>query len=910
VSLEIMMAAIRVDDRDYEVKATDNLLQACLSLGLDIPYFCWHPALGSVGACRQCAVKQFHDENDRTGRVVMSCMTPAADGTRLSLLDAEVAAFRASVIEWLMTNHPHDCPVCEEGGECHLQDMTLMTGHTYRRYRFRKRTFRNQYLGPFVKHEMNRCIACYRCVRFYGDYAGGRDLDVFGAHNQVYFGRDQDGVLESEFSGNLVEVCPTGVFTDKPFSANYVRKWDLKGTASVCPHCGVGCNTILNARDGQVRRTLNRFNAEVNRYFLCDRGRFGYDYANSRTRLRLPLIARDGVAEAVSRETALGRVATMLRDDNAIGIGSPRASLESNFALRTLVGPQHFHLGVSDLEYSLLKVTLDVLQHGAAPVASLRDAEESDAVLILGDNVPDTAPRLALTLRQALHLAAVELAARQKIPAWQDAAVRDAGRGHRKPLIIATSDATRLDEVASATYRCAPDDIARLGFAVAHALDPSVPPVPGPALHVEAAGIADVLRNAERPLVVTGTGHGNAATIRAAGHVADALRKQGRAARIIVTVPECNSIGLALIGGAPLSEALQALKTGAARSAIVLENDLFRHASFKSVEDALNAAEHVVVLDSVDSETVHHAHVFLPAAAFGEAGGTLVNYEGRAQRFFPVVLPDDAVTASWRWLNEAACDAGRSNARWDSLDQAIAAFCDEVPGLAAMREAAPDSDFRVVGNRVANAPHRFSGRTALHADRRVQEPITKPGPDAPYSNSMEGYYGDMPGALFPYFWAPAWNSVQSVNKFQQEIGSFLRHGPVGVRLIAPQGNGSVVSADEIPPPFSRRAGEWLVVPRSHVFGSDELSALAPAVAERIPSPTIGLNAEDAAAVNIVAGETAQVSIGEESLTANAEIRPSLPRGVAALDVGLPGTQAYQLPAWATICRVGSAGVRA
>ena len=174
--------------------------------------------MGSVGACRQCAVKQFHGEDDKHGRMVMACMIEAADGTRISIGDPEAVKFRASVIEWLMTNHPHDCPVCEEGGECHLQDMTLMTGHAYRRYRFKKRTFRNQYLGPFITHEMNRCIACYRCVRFYREYAGGRDFDVFAAHNHVYFGRHEDGVLESEFSGNLAEVCPTGVFDDKPFA--------------------------------------------------------------------------------------------------------------------------------------------------------------------------------------------------------------------------------------------------------------------------------------------------------------------------------------------------------------------------------------------------------------------------------------------------------------------------------------------------------------------------------------------------------------------------------------------------------------------------------------------------------------------------------------------------------------------
>ena len=170
---------IYVDNQPYEVNPEQNLLQACLSLGFDLPYFCWHPALGSVGACRQCAVKQFKDENDTHGRIVMACMTPAAEGTRISIDDPEAVEFRAGIIEWLMLNHPHDCPVCDEGGECHLQDMTVMTGHDYRRYRFDKRTFRNQYLGPFVNHEMNRCIQCYRCVRFYRDYAGGDDLNAF-----------------------------------------------------------------------------------------------------------------------------------------------------------------------------------------------------------------------------------------------------------------------------------------------------------------------------------------------------------------------------------------------------------------------------------------------------------------------------------------------------------------------------------------------------------------------------------------------------------------------------------------------------------------------------------------------------------------------------------------------------------
>src|SRR5665648_963474 len=178
--VEITMAKIRIDGKYYEVKTDKNLLETCLALGLDIPHFCYHPALGSAGACRLCAVKKFRDKDDGKGRIVMSCMEPVAEGLIISIDDPDAKAFRAAVIESLMTNHPHDCPVCDEGGECHLQDMTVMTGHAYRRYRGLKRTFRNQDLGPFVTHELNRCITCYRCTRLYNDYAGGHDFGVFG----------------------------------------------------------------------------------------------------------------------------------------------------------------------------------------------------------------------------------------------------------------------------------------------------------------------------------------------------------------------------------------------------------------------------------------------------------------------------------------------------------------------------------------------------------------------------------------------------------------------------------------------------------------------------------------------------------------------------------------------------------
>jgi len=206
------MPTLIIDDITVSVPDGTNVLEAARSIGITIPHFCWHPALGKAGACRVCAVKIL--EGPAKG-LQMSCMLPAQDGMVVSTGDAEAQAMRKSVIEWLMINHPHDCPVCDEGGECQLQDFTIAGGHGLRRYDGRKRTHVNQYLGERIEHEMNRCIQCYRCVRFYQEYAGGTDFGVTGRAGSVYFGRQQDGQLESPFSGNLVDICPTGVFTDK-----------------------------------------------------------------------------------------------------------------------------------------------------------------------------------------------------------------------------------------------------------------------------------------------------------------------------------------------------------------------------------------------------------------------------------------------------------------------------------------------------------------------------------------------------------------------------------------------------------------------------------------------------------------------------------------------------------------------
>ncbi|HEY3269291.1 MAG TPA: NADH-quinone oxidoreductase subunit NuoG [Armatimonadota bacterium] len=904
------MATIVVDGQSFHVEDGQNLLQACIALGLNLPYFCWHPALGSVGACRQCAVKQYKDEKDTRGRLVMACMTAAADGTRLSIEDAEAHEFRASVIEWMMINHPHDCPVCDEGGECHLQDMTVMTGHDYRRTQCHKRTFYNQNLGPLVNHEMNRCIQCYRCVRFYRDYAGGRDFDAFVLRNQVYFGRQADGVLESPFSGNLVEVCPTGVFTDKTLKRHYTRKWDLQTAPSVCAHCGVGCNTIPGERYGMLRRIRNRYNGEVNGYFLCDRGRYGYEFVNSERRIRQALLRREpgGRQEPVSKEEAIQAVAALLSGGaRVIGIGSPRASLEANFALRALVGPDSYHAGLSGAEWRLLSSMAALLRNSPARSASLADVGEADAVLVLGEDVSNTAPMLALALRQSVRRQPMEIARKMRIPEWDDNAVREALQQERGPLYLATVCATRLDEIATRAYRAAPDDLARLGFAVAHALDPDAPPAPGLSddLTALASGIATALKDAKQPLIVSGSGCGSEAVLRAAAAVGAALCAAGNPARLCFAVPECNSMGLALMGGEGLEAAVAAARKGAIDAVIVLENDLYRRAEAEQVNALFDAARIVIALDHLETPTVERADIVLPSATFAEGDGDLVNNEGRAQRFYQVFVPEGDTQESWRWLSDVAAAPGRPDGGWENLDGVAAAMAQSLDVFAPVLEVAPPAGFRIAGQKVAREPARYSGRTAISANIDVHEPQPPDDPDAPLSFSMEGFQEQPPSPLIPRFWAPGWNSIQALNKYQEEIAGPLRGGDPGRRLIEPNGTAKPDYPADIPAAFAPRADERLAVPLYHIFGSEELSALSPGVAELAPKPYVGISEADATALAAEEGDQIGVIVDGVTRYLHVRIVAGLPAGVVGLPVGLLDLDVLELPTWARLSSPGA-----
>ncbi len=873
------VATITVDGRTHEVDDSKNLLEVCLNLGYDLPYFCWHPALGSVGACRQCAVKQYAKEDDQKGRIVMSCMTPAADGTRISIADPEAKEFRGQVIEWLMESHPHDCPICDEGGECHLQDMTTMSGHVYREYRFNKQTFRNQQLGPLINHEMNRCIECYRCVRYYQDYAGGHDLDVYASRDRLYFGRFEDGTLENEFAGNLVEICPTGVFTDKTLKQHYTRKWDLQMAPSICTHCAAGCNITVGERYGTLRRVVNRYNSKVNGFFLCDRGRFGYEFVNGEDRIRQ---ARGGAADDV----VLKAGAALREGKRVVGVGSPRASLESNYALRELVGGEGFYAGLSGPEAGLIGTAVKILREGPTPAADLTDLEGADAVLILGEDVTNTIPRWALALRQAaLNRPRLE-ADKAKIPAWNEAAVRELIQDDKGPFYVVSSAATKLDDLATATLRLGGAGTARVGFAVAHALDAESPAPAGLDAETQdwASNVAAALRDAERPLVVSGTGAGSEAVLRAASDIAAALVRAGKPATIALAVPEANSAGLALFGAPHLDELHAALDESPADLLIVLENDLYERLGETRAGALLGRCGEVLALDSVETKTTADATAVLPAATFAEGDGALVNAEGRAQEFYQAFSPQHEVQESWRWICAIARAAERDSfAAWQSLDDVREALA-RAEVFAHVMEAAPPETFRIVGQRIPRQPHRYSGRTAVLANITVHEPKPPDDPDSPMSFSMEGTSQRGPNATEPFVWAPGWNSQQSAFKFQQEIGGELRGGDPGVRLFTPNGGVEWQRLDGAP---SASAGEsgLVLTPLHHIFGSEELSRRAPGIAALVPPAQFSLNPEDAAKIGVAAGD--RLTAG--GVTLPVRLAPSLARGGLGYPAGFPET---------------------
>jgi NADH-quinone oxidoreductase subunit G len=624
------MPKLTIDNQTVTVPAGTKVIEAAQALGIMIPRFCYHPALGAVGACRMCAVG--FREGPVKG-VEMSCMIEAQEGMVVDSDDPEAVDFRRHVIELLMLHHPHDCPVCDEGGHCLLQDTTISGGHSRRRYQGLKRTHRDQDLGPLVQHEMNRCIQCYRCARYYQEFSGYKDLGVTGIGSRVYFGRSEAGTLESPFTGNLTDICPTGVYTDKP-SRFYGRRWDYERAPGLCLHCSLGCGLTVSARHRKVVRHEARFTPEVNGHFICDRGRYAYAYASLAERPREPMIAGESVTTAQAQQQLqerLGAIAEAAGSDSIALVGGSRSSLETQSALVRLgqqKGWQGPCFSADDAKSATVKAAVATLT--ADNATSLQAIEGADTILVIGCDPLGEAPMLALALRQA----------------WREGA----------RIVTVDPRPVRLP-CPSEHLAVAPHDLA---MAVGHLISGALEPSREAALsarrregfHRLRAGLQDIpaaqalqalgrrLTSAQRPALVCGTALPTAEVVGLVGVLEALVRTGCMWSGIFFPLPGAGSFGAGLFSTAAcrFDDLVAALESGRLKALVAVENDLFsEYPDGQRLGAALAKLELLVVMDHLASELAHRAQIFIPTQTVYEAGGRYLNNEGRLQMASPVI---------------------------------------------------------------------------------------------------------------------------------------------------------------------------------------------------------------------------------------------------------------------------------
>ena len=604
-------------------------------------------------------------------------------------------------------------------------------------------------------------------------------------------------------------------------------------------------------------------------------------------------IQADDRFQALDHHEALRRLSHSCDSGKVAAIGSPRTSVEANYLLREMVGADNYAPGFSDSEQSLVQLALRLQQESAAVIPDIQTIESADAILILGEDVTNTAPRIALALRQSVRNKAYELATDLKLEAWQDAAIRNLAQDQLSPMFIATVADTPLDDVAQQRFSLAPQDIAALGQAVAQGIAGNSSTAPQ---GQEVADIAAALAGAKRPLIIAGTGCGSADILRAAAAVANTLCGAGHKAMLCLCVPEANSLGQAMLTG-PEAPNLTALKqratAGEFETLIVMENDLFRRGTRAQVHELLESFREVIVLDGLDNDTTSAANLVLPAANFAESEGTLVSLEGRAQRYYPIFQPREERRPAWVWLLACMKELERTEVQhlhhFDDITRDCAA---KIPALAGITAAAPDLHYLNLGVKIPRQPPRYSGRTAMRANVSVHEPKQREDEETPLAFTMEGLNRTQPGALLPWVWSPGWNSNQSVQKFQDHPGGALKGGTAGVRLFTAGGHGKTGSTHsnkdaEESVRQQTQAGHWQLVPRQRIFGSDELSALSPAIAELTESGYIEINKADATALGVANGDG--LHVGDGLATLEVHVNDTVARGCAGYSAGLAGT---------------------
>ncbi|QJC36237.1 NADH-quinone oxidoreductase subunit NuoG [Enterobacteriaceae endosymbiont of Donacia cincticornis] len=894
------MININIEGQYYKVNKQDNLLKICLSLGFNVPYFCWHPILGSIGACRQCAIKQSNNLQQKNKFIIMSCMSAPINNSYITINDDDLINFRKKNIELLMLNHPHDCPICDEGGNCHLQDMTVMAGHNNRRYDFSKREYKNQYLGPFISHTMNRCITCYRCVRFYKNYADGKDFNVFGSKNNIYFGRYSDGRLQNPFSGNLIEICPTGVFTDKIYNINYSRKWDLQYSPSICQNCSLGCNIFIGERYGKLSSIQNRFHEKINHYFLCDKGYFGYDYTYLKNNPIKIILFKNKKKFFYNYDKIIKNIIHLiLNSKNIIGIGSSRASIESNVILKKLVGKKNFYLGILRNEKKQINYIIDIIQNMDIYFPTLSEIENYDTILIVGEDLSNTNPRAALAVRQAIkkYFNITKTNNNLDISYWETDAILNMRNKKLNPLLIVSHKETLLDDISLFNYYASTLDQSIFCFTLADYIKNDNTIINDKNLKKKIIKIKKILLNSKKPLIISGTGSNSLSLISASYSIAKELYKKNQDVGLFYTLNEVNSMGISLIKGKSLNSLFINQKSIIHNNSnidtiLIMENDLYIYENKNILNNFFKKIPNIIVLDHILTRTMKKANIILPVTNFMENSGTVINNECRAQRFFQVYDPTfynkkNDRKPSWKWIYKIYAKLNNLNESI-TLDEIIKKCEKYIPRLNGISLAAPPATYKVYNRKFARTPIRYSGRTSMFSHINVHEPQQPKDKDTIFSFSMEGNYGsNINYKHIPFLWAPGWNSSQALHKFQKEIGVSSKYGITGFKIC--QKNKYKVHIKRIYHVcnnINNNHNQLIIIAHQNLFQNNSVIQKSNLIKKYFNNYYIIFNKNDAKQLGILNNDLVQIYCLKNKFILKTHISNFLNKGLVSLPLGV------------------------
>jgi NADH-quinone oxidoreductase subunit G len=688
------MLTLEVDGKSVQVPNGSTVMDAAHKLDIYVPHFCWHKKLTIAANCRMCLVQV-----EKAPKPQPACATPAAEGMKVWTHSEAAVTAQKGVMEFLLINHPLDCPICDQGGECQLQDLAVGYGASSSRYDEPKRVVLNKNLGPLIATDMTRCIHCTRCVRFGQEIAGVMELGMTNrgefAEIMTFVGR----TVDSELSGNMIDLCPVGALTSKPFRYT-ARTWELARRKSVSPHDGLGSNLIVQVKNDRVMRVVPLENEPINECWLSDKDRFSYEGLNSQDRLTHPLLRRDGRLVESDWQTALEYAAAELvrvRDQygaDAVGaLVSPHSTLEELHLAQKLIRG----LGSDNIDFRLRQSDFSVdTPPAGAPWLGMSIAEFAalDRILIVGSFLRNDHPLLAHRLRQA------------------------AKKGAQLSLVHASDDdlSIRVARKAIVAPSAMPRVLAEIVVAAAAgAGKPAPAALSGITASADAQAIAASLASGERKGIFLGNfaqHHPNAAQLHA---LAQELAQLTGATQGFLT-EAANSVGGHIAGAMPQRGGMNAnaMLVSPRKAYLLLHTETDLDAADPGVaRAALKAAECVIALSPFRSGVAEHADVVLPISPFSETAGTFVNCEGRVQAFNGVAPPLGEARPAWKVLRVLGSLLGLAGFAQDSIEavrlelpaaEAIAAGLSNATGTAIGAPASTDA----VPERVADVPMYFA----------------------------------------------------------------------------------------------------------------------------------------------------------------------------------------------------------